>query len=280
MERVFIGSEALAAGRITRHDLRHHCVRVLPGVYASKTITLTIEDRAIATWLWSRRRGVITGLAAAALLGARWVDDDIPVDLNFDNNKAPPGVRVHRDLLLSHETQSVGGLTVTSAARTALDLARSGTVREAVARLDALARATRVTADEVSELARSHPNLRGVRRVAEALDLMDPGAESHPESWLRLLYIEAGFPRPQTQIPVPRQDVDGNFYLDMGWDDVMVASEYEGDDHRLDPVTAREDITRLEYIQSQGWTVIRVVAKMPRTEILRRIRLVWPARAR
>lgn len=278
MERVFIGSEALAAGRISRHDLRRHCVRLLPDVYASKAIALTIEDRAIATWLWSRRRGVITGLAASALLGALWVDDGIPVDLNFDNNKAPPGVRAHRDLLLPHEVRGVNGLAVTSAARTALDLARSLTVRDAVARLDALARATGVTASEVEDLARQHPHLRGARRIGEPLGLMDPGAESLHESWLRLSFIEGGFPRPRTQIPVPRRD--GNYYLDMGWDEPMLAVEFDDESQGDDPVKYREDITRLEYIQSQGWTVIRVVASTPRAEILRRVRLAWPSMAR
>ncbi len=31
---------------------------------------------------------------------------------------------------------------------------------------------------------------------------MDAGAQSPKETWLRLLLIDAGFPRPQTQIPV------------------------------------------------------------------------------
>ena len=277
MDRIFLGKEALAAETVTRQDLRRYCTRLLPGVYANASITPTFADRTRAAWLWSRRRGVITSLAAASLLGAQWVDDEEPVDLNFANNKAPAGVRTHRNLLLPQETAPIGEMTATVPARTALDLARSGTLRQAVARLDALARATAVTADAVLELARLHPNLRGVRRVGEALTLMDPGAASPRETWLRLMFIEAGFPRPQTQLPVLRGDGESSFFLDMGWQEVMVAAEYDGDQHRTDPEQYRDDITRLEYIQAQGWTVIRVAAQMPRTEILRRTRLAWQA---
>jgi hypothetical protein len=91
-------------------------------------------------------------------------------------------------------------MAVTTAARTAFDLARRGPVGQAVARLDALARATRFTAEDVRALMVRHPHVKGIRRVDGVLELVDPGAESPKETWLRLLLIEAGFPRPRTQI--------------------------------------------------------------------------------
>ena len=65
-------------------------------------------------------------------------------------------------------------------------------------------------------------------------DLVDEGAQSPKETWLRLLLIEAGFPRPQTQIPVLAPDGYPRYYLDMGWPEFMVAVEYDGEQHRTD----------------------------------------------
>lgn len=55
---------------------------------------------------------------------------------------------------------------------------------------------------DVELLAKRYHGRRGIRRARIALDLVDPGAESPRETWLRLLLIRAGFPPPQTQIPV------------------------------------------------------------------------------
>ena len=77
-----------------------------------------------------------------------------------------------------------------------------------------------------------------------ALDLYDAGAASPKETWLRLLVIRAGYPRPQTQIPVLSADGHRRYYLDMGWEDLMLAVEYDGEQHRVDPVQYAYDIQR------------------------------------
>ena len=79
-------------GELTRHELRSFYRRLHPDVYAQKHATLTLEDHIVAAWLWSRRRGVVCGLAASALHGAKWVDLDVPIELVSPNHRAPPGV--------------------------------------------------------------------------------------------------------------------------------------------------------------------------------------------
>ena len=64
--------------------------------------------------------------------------------------------------------------------------------------------------------------------------LVDAGAESPRETWLRLLLIKAGYPPPQTQIPVYGQYGELVAVVDMGWEDIKLALEYEGDHHRTD----------------------------------------------
>ena len=51
---ILIGSEALAAEKLTRHELRTLYRRVHPDVYTLKRASLTLEDRIAAAWLWSR----------------------------------------------------------------------------------------------------------------------------------------------------------------------------------------------------------------------------------
>ncbi len=277
---VFIGSEALDAGELTRHELRTFYRRLHPDVYAPKRAELTLEDRIAAAWLWSRRRGVVCGLAASALHGAKWVDTDVPIELVSPNHRAPAGVITCNATLSDDELINRGSMKMTTVERTAFDLARSGGVRQAVARLDALAAATHYKDEDVRELARRHPRLREIRRLDGVLDLVDAGAESPQESRVRLLLMDNGFPRPATQIPVPGPDGLPRYYLDMGWEDIMVAVEYDGEHHRKDTPSYRKDIVRLEYIQSLGWIVVRVVAGNRPREVVERVRRARASRLR
>jgi hypothetical protein len=63
-------------------------------------------------------------------------------------------------------------------------------------------RAAPFSTEEVLMLVKRYPGARGVRRLRGALPLVDGGAASPKETWLRLLLIDAGFPVPTTQIPV------------------------------------------------------------------------------
>ena len=128
----------------------------------------------------------------------------------------------------------------------------------AVERLDALARATDFKVPAVEELAAQHRHARGLRQLETALDLVDAGAQSPKETWLRLLLIRAGFPRPQTQIPVLSADGYRRYYLDMGWEDIKLAVEYDGEQHRdrPDPIRLRHPTIggsrRARLAQGQG----------------------------
>ena len=265
---VFLAGEALAADDVTRHGLAAHHRRLLPGVWAPKGPTLSLQDRIGAAWLWSEREGIVCGVAASAMHGARWVADDIPIELNLARHKSPPGVITVRDTLLDGEVTTLGGIAVTTVARTAFDLARRGPRGVALERLDALARATRFAAADVLAVLDAHPKVRGRRRVPGLLRFVDPGAQSPKETWLRLVLIEAGFPRPQTQIPVLAPDGYPRYFLDMGWPQYMVAVEYDGEQHRTDSVQYRNDVLRSEYIDGLGWRRIRVLAGHRRDDIV------------
>lgn len=173
----------------------------------------------------------------------------------------------------------VAGFAVTSPERTAFDIGRREPRRAAVARLDALARATGFKPADVAAVAEQHRRVRGLRRLERALDLVDPGAQSPRETYLRLLLVDAGLSRPRTQIAVVGGDGLPVAYLDLGWPEYMVAVEYDGDHHRTDRAQYVKDIRRLEMLERMGWLVIRVVTEDHPADILRRVRRALRARA-
>ena len=121
-------------------------------------------------------------------------------------------------------------------------------------------------------VAKCHPRSPGLRRLEAALDLVDPGSQSPRESYLRLLLIDAGLPRPQTQMPVSGVDGMPVAYLDLGWEEHMVAVEYDGDQHRTDRRQYVKDIRRLEMLERMGWIVVRVVAEDRPAAVVHRVR--------
>jgi hypothetical protein len=260
MGEVFVGSEAVAAGALNEYELRRWYRTIFRDVYIPRLDEPSLDDRIRGAWLWARGRAVIAGVAASALHGARWVDADATIELVAKSARPQRGLVVRNETLAGDEVTSVDRLPVTSVARTAFDLGRHLPRGQALARLDALMRATPFSFEDVALLAKRHPGARGVRRLMDVLPLVDGGAASPKESWLRLLLIDAGLPKPATQIPVN----DGwrtVGVLDMGWEDFMVALEYDGDQHRTDRRQFVKDIARLAKLQDLGWTVIRVVAE-------------------
>ncbi len=257
MAGVFLGSEAVARGTLTRGQLRWNYRQIHRDVYLPKNVPRSLVDNIYAAWLWSGRRGIIAGRAAAALHGAKWMDNFAPIEIVGPFNHPPGGIIVRRERIGVEDLVELSGLLVTNPARTAFDLARHLPRGVAVAHLDALSAATGLTAAALAPLLDRHKGARGVRRCQPALSLMDGGAQSPKESWLRLALIDAGLPRPVTQIRV----TDGHLlaYLDMGWEEPMVALEYDGDQHRSDRRQYVKDIRRAEMVDRLGWHVIKVI---------------------
>lgn len=268
----FIGSEALAAGNLSRHELRKYYRTVLPDVYADRHAVLTLRQRTMAAWLWSRREAVIAGSAASALHGADWVADDAPIELIWSNARPPRNVITRHDLLLDGEVLQLGGMAVTTVNRTAFDLGRRGRFGDAVARLDALVRATGLAPADVRGVAERHRHTRGLRQLERVLERADGGAQSPKETWLRLMLIDEGFPRPHTQIPILDPAGYPKYYLDMGWEDRKLAVEYDGVQHAD---ALGYDIERHDYIAGLGWTIVRVAAGQRRPGIIARVEREW-----
>lgn len=98
---------------------------------------------------------------------------------------------------------------------------------------------------------------------------MDGGAQSPKETWLRLLLIDEGFPRPRTQI----RATDGlnEAFIDMGWEEPMIGLEYDGTLHQTSRRRFVHDIGRSELVRRRGWLDLHVVAEHTRAFIVHRV---------
>lgn len=201
---------------------------------------------------------------------AKWIDEHAAVELLWRNNHYPSGTIVRGERFEADEVTAIRRLRLATPARAGFDLARHLPRNKAIAHLDALARASGITEQDVAPLLLRYAGARGNKRARLALSLMDPGAESPKESWLRLVLIDAGFPRPTTQIRV----TDGRLvaYLDMGWEEAMVALEYDGDHHRTDRLQYVKDIRRAEMVARLGWHVIKVINEDRPKDVIERTR--------
>jgi AbiEi antitoxin C-terminal domain len=279
MKEAFVGSEAVNSGALTKYQLRSRFVALHPDVYIPPDTDLTAIRRSYAAWLWSKRRGVVAGQSAAALHGAKWVDARAPAELLYEQRRPPPGIRTWFDRVAEDESQLIAGVPATTPARTAFDLASRYPLAEAVAAIDALARATRLKTADAESIADRYKGHRNIRRARRALTLVDGGAESPRETWLRLLVIEAGYPPPQTQIPIygPCGELVG--IVDMGWENIKIALEYEGDHHWTSRWRFAKDIARYETMTTDlGWIAIRVTGADVPAGILRRLAAAWSRR--
>ncbi|KUI44004.1 hypothetical protein AU197_21720 [Mycobacterium sp. IS-1590] len=269
MEEAFVGRELLGRG-LTRGQLRSRYKRVKPRVYVPRGAAPSVELDAHAAWLWTDRRGIVAGRAAASLHGAQWVSPDTPIDMIGPRERPRRGVVIRNERIDWDEVCAIGDLAVTTPARTALDLARHLSRDLAVRHLDALAAATGLTVDDVAPLLERYRGWRGMKRARIALDLMDGGAQSPKETWLRLLVVDAGYPRPRTQIRV--SDGVAEAFLDMGWDEPMIALDYDGEQHQTERRRFVHDIGRNALVECLGWLDIHVVKEHSRGLILHRLR--------
>lgn len=253
-----LGTEARAAGRVTKRTLRSQYQMLHRNVYVPRGQQLTPVTRAVGAWLWSGRAATVAGRSAAALHRTRWIDARLPAELIRPQAADVDGIVIHRETLLEDDVCTVWGIPTTTAARTAFDLGRREPLVQAIVGIDALANASGLHAADLEPLLRRGRGARGLVQLRQVMKWMDGGAESPPETRTRLLLCAAGFPRPRTQIVVCNEN--GYFIgrLDMGWPEWKVGVEYDGPQHWTDPAVRARDIDRAADLAREGWTVIRV----------------------
>jgi very-short-patch-repair endonuclease len=64
----------------------------------------------------------------------------------------------------------------------------------------------------------------------------------------------------------------------MGWENLMIAAEYDGDQHRKDRTQYVKDMRVLRKLGRMGWIVIRVIKEDRDDEVVRRVHTALTSR--
>ncbi len=199
-------------------------------------------------------------------------DTDLHV-LNPGGQQLRParGLVVHRRV--GAPLAIVAGRPATTAAWTAIEVARGLRRGRALATLDAALRSGACNRDQLDRAARRQSGRRGIVAARELLGLADPKAESPMESEARLVMIDGGLPTPVLQYEVV--DLRGCVWrLDFAWPEHRVAAEYDGVDWHSGPDAFRRDRRRSSALQEMGWLIVPIIAEDVRyrpRELVRRL---------
>ncbi|MEU8421652.1 hypothetical protein AB0C15_12330 [Micromonospora sp. NPDC048835] len=143
----------------------------------------------------------------------------------------------------------------------------------AVAIVDSLLGQELVDRDSLEAMAARNADRPGGRRARWVFDMADGGAESPPESHLRVRLVLSGLPRPAVQHPI-RLPTGLVLHPDLAWPHYRVAVEYDGQWHS-DPEQLHRDRRRLNQLVGAGWLVLHVTSRRLHGEfpsVLREVR--------
>jgi hypothetical protein len=262
------GLDAKQVRRLLRIGLLRSVVR---GVYVDALVEDSLPLRAAAVAKVAPSDAVACRQTAAWLLGidtlALSEHADTP-KVDFVRQTNARAVKIsrasgHSQTLLPGDVVDWHGVRVTSPLATAVHLARHLRRPFALSALDAMARAGLITRLEVQEAVRRFPHHPGIVQARELAALIDPGAESPGESWLRLRMIDAGFPAPVPQVEIT--DGVNHYRVDLGFLDPIPGTadrhlglEYDSDRWHGTAEQQRQDSVRRTRLSRLGWDIVSV----------------------
>ncbi|GAB3951567.1 hypothetical protein [Micromonospora vulcania] len=149
----------------------------------------------------------------------------------------------------------------------------------AVSIIDALLGRGLTDRDTLAQVAAQHADRPGGRRARWLFSMADPGAQSPPESQLRVRLVLSGLPRPAVQFPVrlPNAVV---LHPGLAWPEYRVAVECDGQ-WQADADQLHRDRRQLNLLVGAGWLVLQVTNRRLQTEfpaVLREVRAALVAR--
>jgi hypothetical protein len=144
---------------------------------------------------------------------------------------------------------------ITSAARTAFDLARRSSFVDAVIAVDAMVRVAPYCLEELERMAKERA-WPGTAALPEVLAAADMRSESPMETRVRLILVGAGLPRPVAQYSVVDARGRAAGRVDLAYPAKKVGIEYEGARHRESAVF-QKDLRRFNRMSAAGWRILR-----------------------
>lgn len=216
---------------------------------------------------------VLTHSTAARICGIclpAWLEQDWRIHIA----RPAEGCKPRRRNVVGHqlsfkpgEVTSFDGVRLTSPARTWLDLAAKMNLSELVAAGDSVVvshgvdfptpRKPLATVADLEQIVGQHPGMRGVKTARLALDLIRVGADSAPETLMRLALVQAGLPEPTLNVVLRNGLGRAVVWPDAAYPEHRLALQYDGA-HHGDAEQYRRDIKRQSLTESLGWREVRV----------------------
>jgi hypothetical protein len=287
-------ADGVAAGRLRARDVEHP----FHGVNAITVNTTTVNTTTVNTTTVNTTSAPSTLIDRCAAYAERMLDGQAfshataaalhglplsgkallgPLHVSVAYPRTPPRTRdVVGHSLAKLDIREVAGMCVCSALQVWLQLGATVGREELVAIGDHIVgsggRHPFATVDEVREAARAH-KAKGALALRWAADRVRWGADSRPESLLRLAVVEAGFPEPSVNPPIMLPD-GRTIHPDLVFFAHRTILEYEGDGHRTDAGQWMRDIRPHDESMAADWRVMRVTRAdlfVDRPEFLRRL---------
>jgi hypothetical protein len=217
--------------------------------------------RSSAALLSAGEQAVVTGVTAAHLHGCRSVDSSAThILLPYGPKiRSRLGLVVHNGRFVADDVTELDGIRVFPLDRVVADILCTSKPQDALAAADEALRLAggehEVFRKKVAERLRRRADPRGTVRGAGLLDLASERVDSPPESWVRLMLIERGFPVPEVNWPIHAPDGTELYRLDLAWPALRIVVEYDGYEFHVG--READDGARADDLRRRGWIVIR-----------------------
>ncbi|MEV6648362.1 DUF559 domain-containing protein [Amycolatopsis sp. NPDC051371] len=235
------------------------------GVVIHAADALNLATRAQAALIAVGPPAALSGATSLALHGISAINDTVVhVTVPYARRvESRLGLVIHRAEFTEFDVVELDGLKVFSLDLALADFLCDGDKRMAFAALEQAMRGLSTDhcqrlRDNVRDRVLDRRSKRGIHRAQMLLALATGKAESPPESILRLVVVEAGFPVPEAQFEIT--DINGRklYVLDIAWPEPRIALEYDG--FAAHEERQERDAERDQRLAGRGWVTIRATA--------------------
>ncbi len=182
------------------------------GRHVPSRVELTAMQRVAEAGVLLPRFGAVTGWAGLAWERAWWfagilpdgeTPAPVPIALPFRTIRTQPGLHVCNERWSPDDVVVVDGLRITRSARSVVyEMRYAPSPWQAASRLDMAAYHDLVSIAEASVWIDSHPSYTGIEQARQGRHLADENAWSPREHVPRLVWQDAGYPRPLANRPL------------------------------------------------------------------------------
>jgi len=171
------------------------------------------------------------------------------------SHRSASGVRLHRVALPASQVTVVGGVPVTSVARTIVDLARTTPFRSGVVVADSALHIGKVSKPALESVIAACAHWPGIGRARRVAEFADRRSESPFESIARVAFRDGGLPPPQLQAWVG-DDTGLIGRVDFLWRERRTVAEADGAIKYADLERARKQLRRDAALRQAGFEVV------------------------